>query len=170
MNIFYLSPKPEEAAQMACDKHVIKMILESTQLLYTAQWLSEENSLDKNELTSYKVTHKNHPSAIWTRSSIHHYNWLCQLALAYCEEYKHRYEVPGKPKEHACKKHLDFLYTNPPKLSENEFIQPPQCMPDIYKNESSVIAYRQYYIGEKMDFVRYTRREAPEWIIQYLKK
>ena len=36
MNIFYLDSDPIIAAQMQCDKHVVKMILESTQLLYTA--------------------------------------------------------------------------------------------------------------------------------------
>ena len=29
MNIFYLDKDPVKAAQMSCDKHVVKMILES---------------------------------------------------------------------------------------------------------------------------------------------
>ena len=36
MNIFYLDRDPVIAAQMMCDKHVVKMILESAQMLSTA--------------------------------------------------------------------------------------------------------------------------------------
>ena len=36
MNIFYLDSSPVLAAQMQCDKHVVKMVLESTQMLTTA--------------------------------------------------------------------------------------------------------------------------------------
>jgi len=167
MNIFFLSLSPEESAIFACDKHVIKMILESTQLLYTAQNLSEINNLENNPYIPYKPTHKNHPSAIWTRESIHHYNWLCDLALAYCKEYKYRY---GEEKEHACQKHLLWLKQNPPQISDTPFFQPPQCMPDKYKQESSIEAYRAYYIGEKIGFIKYTKREPPDWIVKYLIK
>jgi hypothetical protein len=165
MNIFYLSSDPETAAQMACDKHVIKMILESTQLLYTAQHLNE-NSLYDCPYQPYKIAHKNHPSAIWTRSSMDHYNWLCQLALAYCDEYKYRY---GYDKEHSSEKHLVWLYNNPPVLDYDGFIDPPQCMPEQYKDyDDCVQAYRNYYIGEKLPFARYTNREIPYWLEDYL--
>lgn len=167
MNIFYLSPSAKEAAIQACDKHVIKMILESTQLLYTAQHLSP-NKLEESPLKPYKIAHKNHPSAIWTRSSIHNYKWLCDLALNYCEEYKFRYSTEENPKEHSCQKHLEWLVVNPPELADIPFVEPPQCMPDKYKNESCVVAYRQYYLGEKMGFVRYTKRTPPDWILPYL--
>ena len=36
MNIFYLSECPVESAQAHCDKHVVKRILESAQMLCTA--------------------------------------------------------------------------------------------------------------------------------------
>lgn len=165
MNIFYLSSDPEEAARMACDKHVIKMILESTQLLYTAQHVTDPDNLSNCYLKPYGVTHKNHPSAIWARSSYDNYMWLCQLALAYCEEYRYRY---GSSKKHACENHLEWLYNNPPSLPNDGFWQPPQCMPDQYKGDCSIDAYRRYYIGEKLSFVRYTNREAPYWLEDYL--
>jgi hypothetical protein len=166
MNIFYLSANPEEAAKMACDKHVVKMILESTQLLYTAQRLSEPNKLEESPYVPYKIAHKNHPSAIWTRASIQNYKWLCELALNYCLEYKFRY---GEEKEHSCQKHLIWLEKNPPSLQDIPFVEPPQCMPDQYKQESCIEAYKAYYIGEKLGFAKYTRREVPEWLIEYLK-
>jgi hypothetical protein len=43
-------------------------------------------------------------------------------------------------------------------------------MPDKYKQESSVEAYKAYYIGEKLGFIKYTRREPPLWIVEYLTK
>jgi hypothetical protein len=166
MNIFFLSLNPEDAAKAACDKHVVKMILESTQLLYTAQGLTIINSLDSNPYQSYKPTHKNHPSAIWTRSSLPHYLWLCDLAINYCKEYQYRY---GEDKEHACQKHLLWLKANPPGIPDNGFVEPPQCMPVQYKRESCIEAYKAYYIGEKLSFVKYTRREPPQWIVEYIK-
>ena len=36
MNIFYLHKKPEISAQLHCDKHVVKMIIEYAQMLSTA--------------------------------------------------------------------------------------------------------------------------------------
>ena len=164
MNIFYLSSVAEIAAQMACDKHVVKMILETTQMLYTAQHVCPSN-LDESPLTPYKIAHKNHPSTIWARSSLENYNWLCALGLWYCEEYKYRY---GYHKQHACEQHLRWLHENPPTLPDYPFTEPPQCMPDQYKTESCIEAYRNYYIGEKLGFIRYTNREAPDWLAPYL--
>jgi hypothetical protein len=163
MNIFFLSRNPEVAATMACDKHVVKMILETTQLLYTAQHLND-NNLDECPYVVYKIAHKNHPSAIWTRSSMDHYMWLCELGLAYCDEYRHRY---GSYKEHSCEKHLRWLYQNPPQIEYNGFDDPPQCMPDKYKDEDCVDAYRNYYIGEKLPFAKYTNCEVPYWLEEY---
>jgi hypothetical protein len=62
MNIFYLNSDPERAAQLQYNKHVVKMILESAQLLCSAHIM-----LDSEIDVPYKLTHKNHPSAIWVR-------------------------------------------------------------------------------------------------------
>ena len=62
MNIFMLHQEPQIAAQYHCDKHVVKMILESAQLLCTA--LNEAGVP-----MPYRVTHKNHPCSIWVRES-----------------------------------------------------------------------------------------------------
>ena len=41
MNIFYLDKCPVKSAEMSCDKHVVKMILESAQLLCTVHRVSD---------------------------------------------------------------------------------------------------------------------------------
>ena len=70
MNIFYIDTCPVKAAQMQCDKHVVKMVLESAQMLCTAH-----HSFWQHDVP-YKPTHRNHPSAVWARSNSKHYDWL----------------------------------------------------------------------------------------------
>lgn len=45
-----------------------------------------------------------------------------------------------------------------------ELTQFAQAMPDKYKDQSSVIAYRKYYVNEKMRFAKWKYSEKPEWI------
>jgi hypothetical protein len=80
MNIFVLSRNPRRAAEQHCDKHVVKMILETAQLLYSAH-------PDKPHEAAYKRTHANHPCAIWARTSLANYQWLCALGFWLCQEY-----------------------------------------------------------------------------------
>ncbi len=85
MNIFYISTNPVRAAQMQCNKHVVKMILESAQMLCTAH--HEFGNHD----VPYKVAHRNHPSTIWARSGLKQYNWLYRHFAALSDEYTERY-------------------------------------------------------------------------------
>ena len=100
MNIFYLDKNPKLCAQYHVDRHVVKMILETAQLLSTAHWLTGGEG-------PYRATHKNHPSAIWARSNKSNYNWLCKLGLELCEEYTYRYG-----KIHKTQQHLEWLSKN----------------------------------------------------------
>ena len=75
MNIFYLDEDPRLCAQYHCDRHVIKMILESAQLLCTAV-----NILAGEQVTPYKSTHVNHPCSIWVRESFDNWNYVWNLA------------------------------------------------------------------------------------------
>lgn len=141
MNIFYLSHDPVKAAQVQYNKHVVKMILETAQLLCTAH-----HELGSSIEIPYKATHKNHPSAIWVRSSAEAYMWAYEHMMALGTEYTKRYN-----KEHlTIAKCRDVLYTLPNNISDKPFVQPPQCMPDEYKVEGdSVTAYWNYYENEK---------------------
>ena len=86
MNIFYLHPNPVKAAGYFYDKHKVKMILECAQMLCTAH-----HAYDNGHNVPYKKAHLNHPSTIWVRESIHHYNWLYEHMLAIGKEYTARY-------------------------------------------------------------------------------
>ena len=88
MNIFYLDKRPDDAAEMHCDKHCVKMILEYAQMLSTAHRVLDEDDAHPD---LYKIAHKNHPSTIWTRSSKQHYDWLFRLFRMLSAEYSIRF-------------------------------------------------------------------------------
>ena len=158
MNIFYLDRDPVVAAKMMCDKHVVKMILESAQMLSTAHRELDGNVDDK----MYKVAHKNHPSTKWVRENSAQYMWLYDHFVALCEEYTHRYG-----KTHMTDTKLRDILRQPPRMIDQnkQFNQPPQCMPDEHKVENdSVRAYRNYYIKEKKYFATWKDgRGEPDW-------
>lgn len=155
MNIFYLDSRPYVAAKDHCDKHVVKMILESAQMLCTAHRELDGDVPD----VFYKSTHKNHPSTIWARSKAGNYRWLYDLFVSLCDEYTYRY---GKV-HLSDKKFRASLLSHPRNISFGDYIQPPQCMPDEYKCDDSVTAYRNYYMGDKAYFAKWSKRDKPNW-------
>lgn len=162
MNIFILHRNPRKSAEFHCDKHVIKMILETAQLLYSAHWILKPNNLPEN---AYKLSHKNHPCAIWCRQSLYNYLWLASLGWWLCKEYQYRY---GEHKIHRTESHIVWLLKNHPKTIPNIGITPfAQAIPDEYKNDDIIKAYQTYYIESKLKqrgIVKYTKREVPEFI------
>ena len=159
MNIFYLDKDPKIAAQMHCDKHCVKMILEYAQLLSTAHRMLDADSVKSDKF--YKVTHKNHPSAIWTRESKDHYLWLYDLFLNLCDEYSKRYS-----KNHNTKSTIgESLMILPKNIKNNGWIDPPQCMPDYCKKKDTVDAYRKFYLEEKASFATW-KIQQPEWWLE----
>ena len=158
MNIFYLDEDPKICAQYHCDKHLIKMILESCQLLCTAHWMTGGEA-------PYKKTHFNHPSNKWARESLSNYVWLCDLGMELCKEYTHRYgrlHLTQEKLEHLLK----YAPKNIPFASEADVKGLPLAMPDDVKGESVVNSYRRYYNKYKIDFAKYTNREEPTWLLR----
>ena len=159
MNIFYLDKRPDYAAEMHCDKHCVKMILEYGQMLSTAHRELDE---DVSGIL-YKSTHKNHPSTIWTRSSKQHYDWLFRLFRMLSAEYTLRYSN-GEFKMHKTWIKLGkVLETAPKNIVDNGWVDPPQCMPDHCKDDDVVKAYRNYYIKEKKNFAKWNYSSVPDW-------
>ena len=164
MNIFYLSNCPQEAAEAHNDKHCVKMILESAQMLSTAH---RELDGDVPDIL-YKSTHKNHPSTIWTRSSKQHYDWLFRLFRMLSAEYSIRYGLISDTND-TFKVHKSWdklgkiLETAPKNIKDNGWEDPPQCMPDSCKDDDVVTAYRNYYILEKNNFAVWKYSGTPKW-------
>ena len=154
MNIFYLHEDPVEAAKLQYNKHVVKMILESAQMLCTAHHEIMGDDAD----VPYKRAHVNHPSTIWARRSAQNYVWLYDHFVALAQEYKKRYG-----KDHLsytkCEPYLRFL---PGGLPYTGFTQPPQAMPDEYKDECSLQAYWNYYINDKKHIANINKEKLYE--------
>ena len=159
MKIFLLDFDARRAAEAHCDKHVVKMILETAQLLYSAHWSHPRLILPQN---AYKKTHANHPCAVWTRESLSNYRWLCELGLALCAEFTFRYG-----KIHKTQAHLEWLAAHPPALPDPGITEIRQAMPPEYKRPNPVEAYRAYYRENKLKvrgIVGYTRRPWPSFL------
>ena len=143
MNIFYLHKDPVEAAKLQYNKHVVKMILESAQMLCTAHHCYGDEDQVNN--VPYKQAHLNHPSTIWARRSRSTYTWLYNHMIALGDEYTKRY---GKT-HLSINKCKEFLSKPPVHIQGDDWCQPPQAMPDEYKDECSLQAYWNYYINDK---------------------
>ena len=158
MNIFYLDRNPRIAAQMMCDKHVVKMILESAQMLSTTHRVLDGDDV-ANSKGLYKMAHKNHPSTIWVRTNAENYEWLWTHMDALMKEYTYRYD-----KRHATERLIEPLKQQPKCITSSGYIDPPQCMPDQCKKEDTVTSYRTYYIIEKVKIATWNKkRSAPKW-------
>jgi hypothetical protein len=175
MNIFFLHSNPRKCARWHCDKHVVKMLLETCQLLYTCHWMMSGGNPDfstapllnaekgelKQQQRGYKKAHWNHPCSKWLRVSLFHYVWLAELGKELLREYRFRY----KGRNHKCGEHIEWLAANYPSGLENKgWCDPFLAMPDIYKCGDAIASYRRYYIGAKSGFLNYTGRAVPHWI------
>lgn len=152
MNIFVLDEDIERCAQYHCDQHVSKMILESVQMLCTA--LNKQGFV-----TPYRSTHMKHPCVLWVEASNDNFLWLVALAESLNREYRFRYR---KNKDHASIAVLDQIREH--RFASHGLTEFPQAMPDEYKVPGdAVAAYRNFYLGEKSAFAKWTTRAEPDW-------
>lgn len=181
MNMFYLHPDPIVAARMQCDKHVVKMIVESAQMLSTAHRMLDGTLTMKpsksgkrmvkyfelsNNLESvlYKAVHHNHPCTVWTRESKDNYLWHYNHFIALCDEYKYRYG-----KTHATDNLLrEVLATPPATIPERGMTEIPLAMksnPECMFPEDPVKSYKLYYKTKETKFnMVWTNRPIPEFM------
>lgn len=153
MNIFVLDNDIELCAQYHCDQHVVKMILESVQLLCTA--------LNKKGFsTPYKSTHIKHPCVLWVEQSYSNFVWLTELTRELNKEYRYRF---NKDKDHKSMSVLDVIVEM--KYEDVGLTEFAQAMPEQYKvTGDAVSAYRQFYRAEKIGFAKWSRRPIPLWL------
>ena len=159
MNVFYLDKHPRLAAEYQCDKHVVKMVLETAQLLSTAHRVL--GVVDRRaDAFLYKATHINHPCSIWVRSEPDQYRWTFDHFCFLLQEYYYRYG-----KIHKCDELRFHLINTPDNINwDASWKDPPLCMPDECKIEGDPVeSYRNYYRMKKYSFATWKRREVPEW-------
>ena len=159
MNIFVLDESPITSAQMQCDKHIVKMPLETAQMLCSVWY-----RYGLGDKVPYKEAHKNHPCTLWAGDSMDNYNWLWHHGMELCFEYTRRYN-----KIHKCQQVImDISYPSPRNFSFDNYLTTPhpQCMPDEYKcaSDDAVLAYRKYYVNDKKDIAKWEKsKPAPDW-------
>jgi hypothetical protein len=153
MNIFYLDNDARKCAEYHCDKHIVKMITESAQLLCSAYYYTGEESI-----SPYKLTHKNHPCSVWVRESLSNWLWLRELATELYNEYKYRYDN----KKHKAGEVILALKT--PNLHDYGITKRPQALPLKYMEMDTMTAYRNYYRIDKAHLLKYTKRDRPYWL------
>lgn len=189
MNIFLLHNDPTVAAQMQCDKHVVKMILELAQMLSTAHRILDGqlrveysksgrkrktyvHSNPEKDSVLYKATHINHPCSIWVRSGSEQYSWAYEHFIALCHEYSYRYN-----KTHKTDKLLsNVLRDLPENLPNCKSVQYPLAMPENFIKESkwvgslddAIKCYRDYYQSKQKSFkMIWSKRSTPYWFTEY---
>ena len=184
MNIFVLSRSMSPLvhhrnnAAYHCNKHVVKMIAESTQMLVTALHGANFPALGTyipDVLTQFPCkplspSMAKHPCTQWTAKNIIHFNYLCRLANVLCTEHQHRY--PLSP-EHCYTPWLRELGRHLDSIGIHANTELPTHFTVAVKNETlrststphqdAVDIYRQYYIDDKAAFAAWKNRTAPAW-------
>lgn len=178
MNLFYLDPSPIIAAQNQCDKHVVKMIVETAQMLSTAHRVVDGKQVihrsktnrrlkywqleDNRESILYKPAHVNHPSTVWLRTTLENYMWGYKHLEALCQEYTHRYG-----KRHKTEALLDTLKYHPRSIDNSSITPVPLAMgsnPECIDTSDPLGSYRKYYITKQDRFkMVWTKRDIPSW-------
>lgn len=163
MNIFFLDWCPKKAAQHQHNRHCVKMLLE------TAQLLSTTRRVLIGQTDVCKSTHVNHPSAIWARESLGNYRWLFQHYFELAKEYTYRYGRFHQSLKLFMNLHPDIRPISG--LVSPEMTPIRLAMPDKYKTADPVESYRAYYIGEKIQGNFWTHRRQSEldgWLTDHL--
>jgi hypothetical protein len=156
MNIFHLDKNPRVCASYHCDKHVVKMILETAQMLSTAY----QRHFGPNEKL-YKPAYPKHPMTLWVGESKENFLWALDLFKHLLNQYTLRYKkIHASDRIYNVLISLDITY-----FVSKGFINPPLCMPDIYKCNDYVLSYKNYYINEKKRFAKYTLVETPNFMM-----
>ena len=170
MNIFVTDPSPYVSPQVLPDKHVVKMPLETCQMLSIVcsdKWGHGYGQLHRINGEPYKTdkgAFRNHPCTIWANESLTNTWWLLTHGLALCAEYTHR-----NGKVHSCQSTIEEAASIIPLLKPTTPTHFTRAMPDEYKHDTSIDTFTAYknYIGSKpwaaSNYLRDPSRK-PDWL------
>lgn len=146
MNIFVSNPNPLESALILDDKRLIKMILETAQLMSTAINLYKG-------VSPYKTTHKNHPCAIWVRTSNKNYSWTLKHFKALSNEYTRRFG-----RIHKCYDYICLFESGKHLMPIGELTQFQNCTQ--FKHITNVFEAYQFCLNDK-----WNKDKNPKWTL-----
>lgn len=164
MNIFVTDASAKICALSHCDRHLVKMIVETAQMLATAHWILD------NKIVEYKPTHWGHPCSVWIRESSENYQWSVNLLSELCSEYTVRYK-----KRHKTEGVLPALSKAPGNIPIGPATNWAQAMPEEFMSRDSIESYRDYLVWkykewmsrEKVIKVCWTSRGVPSWVLDH---
>ena len=155
MNRFIIEHNPDDIAKSLCDQHIVKMPLEEAQMLNTAVRIHAPEFAEEAGL--YKIAYANHPCTVWAGDSWHNFDWLANHAIGLLGEYYMRFG-----KEHACSEAIGQMNGMSWRLPNGRLPPFAQAMPDEFKQEDAVQAYRAYYHSKT--FAKWEKgTDAPYW-------
>jgi|TARA_B110000495_G_C22765676_1_gene448185 hypothetical protein len=149
MNIFVVNENPVAAARQLCNRHIIKMPLESAQMLCAA--LHAHGHTD----TIYKPTHKNHPCTKWAGETRNNFIWLVEHGMELCREYTRRYG-----KTHKCEAVIESCMADVEMIPAGHRTPFIQAMGETYKHTNPIIAYQRYLTFGKQYM---NKGQGPQW-------
>jgi hypothetical protein len=180
MNIFILDKNPIKAAQLQCDKHIVKMVLESGQMLSTVHRVLDGEIAtirsksgktmvknwvlpDARDSKLYKAVHVGHPCTVWSMESVANYIWHYDHFQALSYEFEYRYR-----KKHKTWVDLEEVLSIPPRNIPNLGLTPFKlamgAAPECINEADPVTSYRKFYQTKQDRFsMDWTGRSIPEW-------
>jgi hypothetical protein len=185
MNIFYLSSDPVKSAQYHCDSHVVKMPVESVQMLITARVMNGDISVEQvkehadqmsimyshpsldldgptyNDVfkTHYTPRMRNHPCSIWVRECFSGFGYLQDLLACLGDEYTKRYG-----KTHKSVLFYESLPTARIRFRRRKKMPVPLAVGNHNKYEGQPVrTYREFYKSDKSSFAKWSYSEQPYW-------
>ena len=161
MNIFAIEEDKSgnidwiESARSQDNYRVVKMILESCQILST---VLNEQGID----APYRSFNPKHPSCLWAAESSDNFENLIIHCTAMIEEYHSRFQ-----KIHKCSAVLQKIVDlyDASKFPTSEPTPLRMAMPDEYRSENIVESYRRFYASKPR--VRYPKNKIPQWFRKF---
>ena len=154
MNIFVTDRCPVQSARNLPDKHIVKMPLETCQMLAIiySDWYYGVGKLYKSDGTPYRTAHgafRNHPCTQWAAANQYNLAWLIAHGIALCNEYTARYN-----KRHTCYDPIiqavaiyDLCFDDSVSQSYHKVTHFTRAMPESIKFDTTIdtiTAYKQY--------------------------
>ena len=164
MNIFVLDSNPFKAAAAVDCVRVPKMVVESAQMMASAlrRWgaTDEQMPVAKASGKPYRGGYKHHPCTVFAGETRTNFKWLAHHAEALLDEYYQRFG-----KVHACHNPIYQMSGMRRMIPEGDLTPFAQAMPDEYKHEDAVTAYRAYYHSKvhSPGGVHYRHTSPPDW-------
>ena len=162
MNIFAIEGDVEtgeidwvKSAQSQDNLRVVKMILESCQILST---VLNEQGLD----APYRSFNPKHPSCLWAAESAANFMNLALHCEAMICEYRERFG-----KTHKCAAVLNKIVA----MFDVDLFPTTKCtplrlaMPDEFRSDNPIVSYRKFYASKPR--LRYPVDKIPSWVYDY---